>query len=94
MTSTDERLRTELARLSRAAQQFVLWLRPDGGQGQARRNAWRGLVEDRQRREQRIEADHYVHTMLPDRRTGDRRAPDQFIPGQYAPDRRQAAATG
>jgi hypothetical protein len=33
---------------------LLLWVRPDGGQARARRNAWGSMVSDRQRRSERI----------------------------------------
>jgi hypothetical protein len=41
-----QEIRHDLARL-------LLWLRPDGGQARARRNAWASMVADRQRRNER-----------------------------------------
>jgi hypothetical protein len=35
-------------------EKLVLWLRPDGGQTKARRNAWASMVADRQRRNERL----------------------------------------
>jgi hypothetical protein len=82
-------LRTELARLARAAQRFALLLQPDGGQGRARRNAWRGLSEDRQRREQRLEAERSVEAALvAQRRSAQQLTLQQLTPEQYSPERR------
>ncbi|MDT7572781.1 MAG: hypothetical protein QOE05_2955 [Actinomycetota bacterium] len=64
MAFPDERLRIELVRVTRVALHLVLLLQPDGGQGRARHNAWRGLSEDRQRREQRLEAERSVPAVL------------------------------
>jgi hypothetical protein len=86
-------LRTELDRLTRAAQQLALLLQPYGGQGRARRNAWRGLSEDRQRREQRIEAERSVEAALVTQRsvrqqTLQQLTPEQYSPEQHSPERR------
>ena len=43
--------------LTRGVQRALLWIRPDGGQGRARRNAWSSMVRDGQRRAQRLEAE-------------------------------------
>jgi hypothetical protein len=34
--------------------QVLLWLRPDGWQARARRNAWASMVADSQRRQERL----------------------------------------
>jgi hypothetical protein len=46
--------------MARQAQRALLWARPDGGQGRARRNAWSAMVSEHNRRAQRIEADRAV----------------------------------
>ena len=55
-------------RSMRAAQQAYLWLRPDGGQAVARRNAWSSQVQDARRRADRIEAERAVDLVLARRR--------------------------
>ena len=77
----EQRVRIELERVTRTAQQLALLLQPDGGQGRARRNAWRGLSEDRQRREQRIEAERWTRPALPSPQ-GERRAVEEYLPEQ------------
>lgn len=44
---TGSQVRNEVVRL-------LLWVRPDGWQTRARRNAWASMVSDRQRRNDRI----------------------------------------
>jgi len=39
------------------AQRMILWLRPDGWQGRARRNAWASMVADHQRRLEHTEVE-------------------------------------
>ncbi len=43
-----------VAKLQRRLERAFLWLRPDGGQGRARRNAWSAMVADSQRRQGRM----------------------------------------
>jgi hypothetical protein len=38
-------------------QRVLLWLRPDGWQGRARRNAWAAMVVDSRRRQDRVLAE-------------------------------------
>jgi hypothetical protein len=38
----------------------LLWIRPNGWQGKARRNAWSAMVADRQRRVERADADREI----------------------------------
>ncbi|MCW2549728.1 MAG: hypothetical protein JWN96_4188 [Mycobacterium sp.] len=40
--------------VQRELKRVVLWLRPDGWQARARRNAWASMVADRQRRQERM----------------------------------------
>lgn len=49
-------------------QRAYLWLRPDGGQAVARRNAWSSQVQDARRRAQRLEAERAVDLVLRQRR--------------------------
>lgn len=49
---------------TRAVQRAYLWLRPDGGQAVARRNAWSAQVQDARRRTQRLEAERAVALVL------------------------------
>ncbi len=44
-------------RLARDFERLVLWLRPDGWQARARRNAWAAMVADHQRRSERSAVD-------------------------------------
>ncbi len=90
-------LRTGLARWTRAAQQLALLLQPDGGQGRARRNAWRGLAEDRLRREQRLEAERSAELALAARQqltvqqiTVQQLTPEQYWPESYRSENRPA----
>jgi hypothetical protein len=39
--------------VQREFERFVMWLRPDGWQARARRNAWAAMVVDHQRRHER-----------------------------------------
>jgi hypothetical protein len=43
-----------VGQLQRGVERAFLWLRPDGGQGRARRNAWSAMVADSQRRQSRM----------------------------------------
>ena len=43
----------------------LLWLRPDGWQATARRNAWAAMVTDRQRRNDRTNAERDLRLVLP-----------------------------
>ena len=43
-----------VVQLQRRAERALLWLRPDGWQGRARRNAWSAMVADSQRRQSRM----------------------------------------
>jgi hypothetical protein len=43
----------------------LLWIRPDGWQTKARRNAWAAMVVDRQRRAQRAEVDRELGRIIP-----------------------------
>jgi hypothetical protein len=43
----------------------VLWLRPDGWQARARRNAWASMVADRQRRNERVLAGREAPVIKP-----------------------------
>jgi hypothetical protein len=40
--------------LQNRVEQALLWLRPNGWQGRARRNAWSAMVADSQRRQSRM----------------------------------------
>lgn len=42
--------------IQRELKQVLLWLRPDGGQTRARRNAWASMVTDTQHRRERVSA--------------------------------------
>lgn len=43
-----------------SAQRVLLWLRPDGWQGRARRNAWAAMVTDHQRRLEHTEVERSI----------------------------------
>jgi hypothetical protein len=45
---------SSVVQLQRRAERALLWLRPDGWQGRARRNAWSAMVADSQRRQDRM----------------------------------------
>lgn len=45
---------SSVSQLQRRVEGAFLWLRPDGGQGRARRNAWAAMVADSQRRQSRM----------------------------------------
>jgi hypothetical protein len=45
---------SSVSQLQRGVERAFLWLRPDGGQGRARRNAWSAMVADSQRRQSRM----------------------------------------
>jgi hypothetical protein len=45
---------SSVVQLQRRAERALLWLRPDGWQGRARRNAWSAMVADNQRRQDRM----------------------------------------
>jgi hypothetical protein len=45
---------TSQVQVQRELKRVVLWLRPDGWQSRARRNAWASMVADRQRRQERV----------------------------------------
>lgn len=42
--------------LQRELKRVFLWLRPDGWQARARRNAWASMVADSRRRQERVTA--------------------------------------
>ncbi len=69
--------------LARRLERAFLWLRPDGGQGRARRNAWSAMVADTQRRQSRMLVAREIGPMAaapsvsvprPARSVGERRA--------------------
>ncbi len=43
-----------VSQLQHQAERVLLWLRPDGWQSRARRNAWSAMVADSQRRQSRM----------------------------------------
>ncbi len=43
-----------VGQLQQQVARVLLWLRPDGGQARARRNAWSAMVADSQRRQSRM----------------------------------------
>jgi hypothetical protein len=45
---------TSVGQVQRHVERAFLWLRPDGWQGRARRNAWSAMVADSQRRQSRM----------------------------------------
>ena len=45
---------SSVVQFQRRAERALLWLRPDGWQGRARRNAWSAMVADSQRRQSRM----------------------------------------
>ena len=49
--------RSAVVTIRQVAGRTLLWLRPDGWQTKARRNAWASMVADRQRRADRAAAD-------------------------------------
>jgi hypothetical protein len=51
-------------RVTRGIESVLLFVQPQGGQRVARRNAWASLVEDGQRRAQRLEAERSVQSVL------------------------------
>jgi hypothetical protein len=55
---------TPLEWMTRALERALLWARPAGGQGQARRNAWVSMVRDNQRRADRLEAARSVQVAI------------------------------
>ncbi|HEX4428816.1 MAG TPA: hypothetical protein VHZ96_06065 [Frankiaceae bacterium] len=52
--SAQTRHAAPVGQLQHQAKRVVMWLRPDGGQGRARRNAWSAMVADNQRRQSRM----------------------------------------
>jgi hypothetical protein len=54
----------ELEWIANTMQRLLLWVEPAGGQTVARRNAWAALVQDDQRRAQRLEAERASELVL------------------------------
>jgi hypothetical protein len=44
----------QIGQLQQRAERVLMWLRPDGWQARARRNAWSAMVADSQRRQSRM----------------------------------------
>jgi hypothetical protein len=55
---------SEIEWMTRHLQRAVLWARPDGWQGRARRNAWASMVDASRRRAARLDADRSVRAAL------------------------------
>ncbi len=53
-SAVDPASNSSVVQLQRRAERALLWLRPDGWQGRARRNAWSAMVADSQRRQDRM----------------------------------------
>jgi hypothetical protein len=51
---TQAREAVPAGQLQHRVEQVVLWLRPNGWQGRARRNAWSAMVADSQSRQSRM----------------------------------------
>jgi len=53
MANESEQATPATFRVQRELERFVMWVRPDGWQARARRNAWAAMVSDHQRRHER-----------------------------------------
>jgi hypothetical protein len=49
-----------VGQLQHQVERVVMWLRPDGWQSRARRNAWSAMVADSQRRQSRMLVAHEI----------------------------------
>lgn len=70
-SSETTQARSSIAAVQQQVGHVLLWLRPDGWQVRARRNAWVAMVANSQRRRDRVAVDRDTRLVVP---TGQLRA--------------------